>query len=724
MEESLPLPPDTLPPAVPLAPRTAAQSATPLAAQRLLEEYRILALAMATRALATQWDSGLLAREATAAFTPGTSNSFPYEQEALALLGAGAGLASQQRDQAEQSCAHAINAIARAHQAFVGEPPLVSMRNEFALNPLEEMILLLVAAPTLWGPVRLLYRLVVSKDEARPQTDEHLLAQLLGPSVNPHTVAQALYRGAPLIANGLLEYEAEFATSSTLPGLRVTPLTLARLRGESLLEDPQVPAHSEPRPNLDIYALLDEHARTTLAAWARSKMPFARLVLRGRLGAGRSELAHAIAASANRRLHHIALSRYAPEHLLHRLQKELLRARAAGWVPMVSDVDLARERYSVAQLRAAFDEYRGPLLLRLGLEENAPLAPGYHQVDLTPLAAERRMHVWQQQLSAHDLPIELASELATRWRVGPATIAQVANHVAKHTNGDRRIATLSARINAAVLQTLQSRLGDIAERVTHLPALSDMVLPSDITDSLTEFLARNRLAKQVYETWGMAQVVSTARGITALFQGAPGTGKTMVAGALARELGLDLYRVDLSKILSKWMGETERNLANVFAAAEDGHAVILFDEADSLFAKRTEVKSSNDRHANLEVNYLLQRLDSFTGIAILTTNFGTAIDAAFKRRLSFRLTFPVPDEETREQLWRKHLPPTIPTAKLDLADLARKYHFAGGAVRNCVLRAAFLAAAENSLVTQDHLLRAIRLEYRAVGKLSEGGPLE
>jgi SpoVK/Ycf46/Vps4 family AAA+-type ATPase len=229
----------------------------------------------------------------------------------------------------------------------------------------------------------------------------------------------------------------------------------------------------------------------------------------------------------------------------------------------------------------------------------------------------------------------------------------------------------------------------------------------------------------VFEEWGMARVATTGRGLTALFQGPPGTGKTMVAGALARELGLDLYRVDLSRVMSKWIGETERNLANVFSAAEEGSAIILFDEADSLFTKRTEVKSSNDRFANLEVNYLLQRLDSFVGVAILTTNLGTAIDAAFKRRLQFRVTFPIPDEELREQLWRAHLPPGLPqAADLDLAELARRYQLTGGSVRNCVLRAAFLAAAEDAVLDQEYLLRAIRLEYRSVGKLAEGGPLE
>jgi SpoVK/Ycf46/Vps4 family AAA+-type ATPase len=199
----------------------------------------------------------------------------------------------------------------------------------------------------------------------------------------------------------------------------------------------------------------------------------------------------------------------------------------------------------------------------------------------------------------------------------------------------------------------------------------------------------------------------------------------MVAGIIAEELALDLYQIDLSRIVSKYVGETEKNLASLFDAAEAGHAILLFDEADSLFAKRTEVRTSVDRYANLEVNYLLQRLDSFEGVAILTTNFGTAIDNAFKRRLSCRLTFPFPDEEARERLWAVHLPAQMPRAgKLDLASLARRYRMSGGYIRNAALRAAFLAAEEGSILTQDHLERAVRAEFREGGKLAESGTLE
>jgi SpoVK/Ycf46/Vps4 family AAA+-type ATPase len=199
----------------------------------------------------------------------------------------------------------------------------------------------------------------------------------------------------------------------------------------------------------------------------------------------------------------------------------------------------------------------------------------------------------------------------------------------------------------------------------------------------------------------------------------------MVAGVIARELGLDMYRVDLARVVSKWIGETEKSLAEVFDASEDGQVMILFDEADSLFSRRTEVKTSNDRYANLEVNYLLQRLDSFEGVAVLTSNLDGSIDPAFKRRLSLRLQFPFPDEDMRLRLWAAHVTPQTPTAgDFDFPELARRFPLSGGYIRNCAIRAAFLAAHEDRPLSQDHLLRAIQLEYRELGKLSTTSRLE
>ena len=267
-----------------------------------------------------------------------------------------------------------------------------------------------------------------------------------------------------------------------------------------------------------------------------------------------------------------------------------------------------------------------------------------------------------------------------------------------------------------------------AIEVVELPAELEVVEPpvaDDVIDSIREFIGRIAQRRTVFEDWGFDAKVASSRGLTALFYGPPGTGKSMVAGLIARELGLELYRVDLARIVSKWIGETEKHLAEVFDAAEDGQVVILFDEADSLFAKRTEVRTSVDRYANLEVNYLLQRLDTFEGIAILTTNLDGSIDPAFKRRMSLRLQFPFPDEDMRKRLWAAHIPNQAPVAgDFNFGELARRFPLSGGYIRNSALRAAFLAAQERRPMGQEHLLRAIALEYRELGKLATDGRME
>jgi len=265
---------------------------------------------------------------------------------------------------------------------------------------------------------------------------------------------------------------------------------------------------------------------------------------------------------------------------------------------------------------------------------------------------------------------------------------------------------------------LDAKLTTLGTRIMWRQTWDDLVLPDDAVDDIVEFIARVRHRRQVYETWGMGRKVAKGMGLSALFSGPPGTGKTMVAGLIAQELGLDLYQIDLSKVVSKWIGETEKNLGELFDAAEAGHALLLFDEADSLFSKRTQVSSSNDRYANLEVNYLLQRLEAFSGIVILTTNHDTTIDDAFRRRLSLRIEFPVPGPAERERLWRALLAdgPAVET-DIDFAALARGFEMTGGYIRNATLRAAFLAAHDGEAISMRHLQRAARAEYQAMGKV-------
>jgi SpoVK/Ycf46/Vps4 family AAA+-type ATPase len=353
------------------------------------------------------------------------------------------------------------------------------------------------------------------------------------------------------------------------------------------------------------------------------------------------------------------------------------------------------------------------------------LDPGYLLLDVPARTEQQRAESWVIALAHHRIALSDPSELASRYRIGPGTIERVCAEVARRPDPPRDRAGWQHELDDAVRQHLEIQLAKLATRVTRLATWSDVVLPEDIIDSLVELTGRVRHRRRVFEQWGFDRSIASARGITALFQGSPGTGKTMVAGVIARDLGLELYRVDVSRISSRWLGETEKNLGALFDAAEDGQVMLLFDEADTLFARRTEVKTSADRYANMEVSYLLQRLDNFEGIAILTTNFGSAIDPAFRRRLTYRITFPFPDEDMREQLWRTLLPPQAPTdGSINPVALARRFRLSGGYIRNAALRAAFLAADEGLPLSQAHLERAITMEFREIGKLAETGVLE
>lgn len=270
-----------------------------------------------------------------------------------------------------------------------------------------------------------------------------------------------------------------------------------------------------------------------------------------------------------------------------------------------------------------------------------------------------------------------------------------------------------------VRSVLDDKLGDFAKRVEVTQDWKDFVIDEEQGEAIGELIARIRQRRTVYEKWGFAQKVGKGLGVAALFSGPPGTGKTMVAALIAKELGLELYQVDMAKITSKYIGETEKHLAEMFDAAEAGHAILLFDEADSLFGKRTEVRSSNDRYANLETNYLLQRLESFTGICLLTSNHESNIDPAFQRRLSLHLRFQVPDVDERAKLWRAMLPEQAPVDDdIDFDGLARRFEMTGGYIRNAALRAAFLAADEGTSISEAHLEHAARMEYDGMGKIS------
>jgi hypothetical protein len=256
---------------------------------------------------------------------------------------------------------------------------------------------------------------------------------------------------------------------------------------------------------------------------------------------------------------------------------------------------------------------------------------------------------------------------------------------------------------------VSTRLGDLAQRIEPCATWSDLILPPAETATLHTIVAQVRQRAKVYDDWGFAGKSSRGLGLSTLFAGVSGTGKTMAGEVLAGALELDLYRIDLSAVVSKYIGETEKNLRQVFDAAEAGGAVLLFDEADALFGRRSEVKDSHDRYANIEVSYLLQRMEAYRGLAILTTNLKEALDAAFVRRLRFIVQFPFPDAAQRVEIWRRTFPTSMPTQGLDLDKLSR-LNVTGGSIRNIALNAAFLAAEEGEPLKMRHLRAAAETE--------------
>ncbi|MBA3461691.1 MAG: ATP-binding protein [Deltaproteobacteria bacterium] len=307
--------------------------------------------------------------------------------------------------------------------------------------------------------------------------------------------------------------------------------------------------------------------------------------------------------------------------------------------------------------------------------------------------------------------------LAARYPLAPSLISQAAAAARAHASG-RQIT--SEDVARGIRTVLDDRLVAYAKRVTVTQTWADLVMPSDLADPIKELIARVRGRHQVYDEWGFGAKVGRGLGVTALFSGPPGTGKTMVAGLIGKDLQLEVYQVDMAKVVSKYIGETEKNLAALFDAAEAGHAILLFDEADALFGKRTDVKSSNDRYANLETNYLLQRLESFTGICLLTSNHESNMDPAFQRRLSLHVRFALPEPDERAKMWRTVIPDAAPIASnVDYKALARKFEMSGGHIRNAALRAAFLAANQGTPITTALLESAARTEYEAMGKLAE-----
>jgi len=319
-----------------------------------------------------------------------------------------------------------------------------------------------------------------------------------------------------------------------------------------------------------------------------------------------------------------------------------------------------------------------------------------------PEAPEQR-ELWQRALGDAAPALEVAiAGIASQFRLSARTIqaegARIGPVITASEDGERLLWS-ECRVMG------RAKLDELAQRIESGARWDDLVLPEPQKDMLRQIVSHVRNRIKVHDEWGFADTGARGMGISALFAGESGTGKTMAAEVLARELQLDLYRIDLSAVVSKYIGETEKNLRRLFDAAEESGAILLFDEADALFGKRSEVKDSHDRYANIEVSYLLQRMESYRGLAILTSNLKTSLDTAFQRRLRFVVQFPFPDHALREAIWKGAFPARAQLGSVDTGKLAR-LNVTGGSIRNIAINAAFRAADVSEAVGMSHLLRA------------------
>ncbi|MBD2251991.1 AAA family ATPase [Nostoc parmelioides] len=369
-----------------------------------------------------------------------------------------------------------------------------------------------------------------------------------------------------------------------------------------------------------------------------------------------------------------------------------------------------------------------PPILFAGRESWQPASTGKLGAIVVPIPipdTAQRQSIWQQALrntNNHLTPVDVLS-LADRFRFSPS---QIENSVAI---ARQKVMGRSGSESGAVILVEDLFVGARAQAGHDLSTLApkidphytwdDIVLPNRQKQQLQDICNQLRYRQKVYATWGFEQKLSLGKGINVLFAGPPGTGKTMAADVIAHDLDLDLYKIDLSQVVSKYIGETEKNLSKIFTAATSSNAILLFDEADALFGKRSEVQDAHDRYANIEIGYLLQQMESYEGLAILTTNMRSNLDTAFSRRLRAIVDFPIPSNQHRRQIWQQIWPATLPKQidedALDL--LAAELDIPGAHIRNIALAAAFLAAAEESPVTMLHILRSAEQEYLKMGRL-------
>ncbi|MBU0907987.1 MAG: ATP-binding protein [Proteobacteria bacterium] len=630
-------------------------------------------------------------------------------------------------------------AASQEGKIFLALPCLGQM---FGLSATEMQSLVICLAPELDRKYDTLYA-YLQDDITRKKPSVDLVLQLLGDSREERwQLRQLLASNAKLLRSGILQSVPDPHSPSGSSDLamllkvdrRIVDLIMghnavdSRLSRCARLLSPTVTMDevaAAPEIKTRLLSLVSRHIKRDMI---KEKMMIA---LNGPAGSGKTMLAQAICRELQCSMLVVDMDLLPAddgewENTMGLALREGLLTRS---ILFFDNIDVLAERADkgrtlLKKMARAIAEY-GWLVFLAG--EKAGLEAGcFGELQFLSIAVPApqvpiREQVWQEMLATEpaDISRKWSAKLARRFALTPGQIAGAMRTARTlKAGGDRNRKLSLSELYAACRSQSHHKLAELSVKTQAQYSWSDLVLPEEKTALLQEICAQVKHQYRVFNEWGFAQKVSYGRGLSVLFSGPPGTGKTMAAQVMASELQLDLYKIDLSSIVSKYIGETEKNLSRIFAEAELSNAILFFDEADALFGKRTEVKDAHDRYANIETSYLLQKMEEYEGMVILATNLRSNMDDAFTRRIRFIVEFPFPDAALRARIWQSHFPREAPVkASIDYDFLARRFQVAGGSIRNIVLNTAFLAAESNEEISMEHIMHGVKREFEKIGKL-------
>lgn len=602
----------------------------------------------------------------------------------------------------------------------------------FALSPFEVDAFLACLAPELDLKYERLYS-YLQNDVTRKRPSIDLVMTLLCPSFKARLAARGHFSlRSPLVSWRLLHlYDDSPGKQAPLLAkfLKVDERVVDYILGSDEVDAVLLPFAQVARSQADQEPILENGVKERIVQLAHTyqQKPLIFLFLGG-YGVGKRTMAEALCRERGMGLLVVDLPRMLEGDLPFEtalrlaLREALLQNAALYWDRF--DLMLDEPRRSLLHLLVRqLEACPGPTFL--AGERNWQPVGALHEVPFIrvqfPIPSyEARKRLWQGHLDsrfplAGDVDIDA---LANKFRFSGGQIRDAIATARNLTLGRGDDPVAMADLYLACRAHSNQRLSRLARKIRPYYTWADIVLPPDQMRQLREIVNYVKYRPLVFGEWGFEGKLSMNNGPNALFAGPSGTGKTMAAEIVANDLGLDLYKIDLSMVVSKYIGETEKNLNSIFQEAETSNSIIFFDEADALFGKRSEVRDAHDRYANIEIAYLLQKMEEYDGIVILATNLGKNLDEAFVRRMHFTVEFPFPQEDDRRRIWEITFPPEAPrTDDIDLDFLARKFKLAGGNIRNVILSAAFLAAEDGRVIGMEHMIRATRREFQKMGKL-------